>query len=72
MEESFEAGPHWRIVLQPKPEGVYIFVWDTKSSSFPEWDYLENTLEIAKECCLEDYGTPASSWRPFHGEGPMK
>lgn len=52
----------FKIELQPDPSGVKVLVWETDSSTFPERDYLDDTLAEAKARCLEDYAVPADSW----------
>ncbi len=55
-----------RIVLEEDAAaGVYILVYETPASVAPERDYLQDTLEIAQEMCLEDFSVPLSSWRPL-------
>jgi len=62
--ESFDnTAGLFRLVLEPQAEGVYIFVFETEASTFPERDYLENTLIDAFELCDEDFGVPRGSWR---------
>ena len=56
------AGLH-RIVLEAQGEGVYVFVYETADSAFPERDYLVETMDDAVSMCAEDYGVPAISWR---------
>ena len=68
MFESFNAGSNYRLVLQPEAEGTYVFIFKRADSRFPERDELQDTVEIAKECCLADFGTPLDSWRAFAGE----
>lgn len=51
------------IELVPKSEGVYIFIYKSKDSSFPEEDYLADDMEIAIAICEEDYDVPKNCWR---------
>ncbi len=37
----------------------YVIAWDEGYG----YDDLQDTLEIAKECALEDFGVPLDSWR---------
>ena len=62
--ESFEndAGLY-RLVLQPEGEGVYVFVFETEASAFPERDYLLDTLQDAVAWCAEQYGAAEIAWR---------
>ncbi len=43
--------------------GAYIYVWMSAESTFPEKDHLQDTLDIAKKQCAEDYGIPITAWR---------
>ncbi len=52
---------HLRIEVEDV--GAYLFVWETPQSASPEKDYLQDTLEIAKEQAEEDYRVPVSAWR---------
>ena len=62
--ESDENGVGlYRIVLEPRGEGVYAFIYETADSAFPERDYLLDTMEGAVAMCVEEYGVPAISWR---------
>ncbi len=61
--ESFENDADlFRLVLEPKGEGVYVFVFETESSAFPERDHLLDTLQDAVAFCAEEYGAPEISW----------
>ena len=51
-----------RLVLEQHPEGVYIFVFETPNSKYPERDYLQDDLNMAMEVCAEDYGVGKTSW----------
>jgi hypothetical protein len=53
----------YRIILENRTEGAYIFIYDSPQSKFPEWDYLDKDMQSAKEFCFEDYGTPLDSWQ---------
>lgn len=56
------AGPH-RVILQESKVGFYILVFDSMDSQAPEKDYLQDTLYIAMEVCMEDYGINRDSWQ---------
>jgi len=56
------SGCH-KVVLEVKPEGVYVFVFETSESQYPERDYLDDCLNDAKARCLEEYGIPVEAWR---------
>ena len=71
MLESFDAGPHWRIVLEPQPEGVYVLVYEREDSKLMKYDYLQDDFAMAKVFCREEYGTNESSWHEYHGPKVM-
>jgi len=48
-----------KIILEEDGDvGVYIYVWFTAQSKFPERDHLQDTWDMAFEQCEEDYGVP--------------
>jgi hypothetical protein len=57
------AGFH-RIVLQADGAHVYAFAFERAGSPFPEWDYLLDSWEEAREFCRERWGVPPDSWQP--------
>lgn len=61
VSHSNGAG-HFRIELEQKLEGVYVFVFERPDSKFPERDYLDDSWEAARARCLEDYQAPLNSW----------
>jgi len=68
MEEAVGVGKFARYVIEPSPEGFYCFVFETKDSEIPERDYLQDSKQIVKEMCEEDFGVGLDNWRPFKGE----
>ena len=56
------AGPH-RVIIQESSEGFYILVFERKGSQAPEKDYLQDTMDLAMEVCMEDYGISRDSWQ---------
>ncbi|MEO0440301.1 MAG: hypothetical protein AAF067_05435 [Pseudomonadota bacterium] len=68
MEEAIGVGRFHRYVIEPQPEGVYLFIFEKAGSSFPEKDFLEDSKEVVKEICKEDYGVSIESWGPYHGD----
>ncbi len=60
----------WRLVIQPRPEGAYLFVFETESSPSPERDYLQDTVEEAFARAEEDSGAARRAWTPW--EGPSR
>jgi hypothetical protein len=71
MFESFDAGPYWRIVLEPEPEGVYVLVYETERSEVPDRDTLQDDFAMAKLACREDFGTTDESWHDYFGPKVM-
>src|SRR6476659_2675600 len=57
---AYEAYPKsstaFRVVLESYPEGVYVFVFQSEASAFTETDMLQDTLEMAKLACEQDFG----------------
>jgi hypothetical protein len=52
-----------RVVLEEDPGlGIYCFAFERADSKFPEWDYLEDTWEIAKSESNRRWGVPLESW----------
>ncbi len=74
MLESFDAGPNWRIVLEPQPEGVYVLVYEREDSASdsPDRDYLQNDFAMGKFFCREEYGTAEDSWHEYSGPKIME
>jgi len=56
-------GSAFRVVLEPRMEGVYVFVYLTRESSAPEVDMLQDDLDMARLACKEDFGLVAEDWR---------
>ncbi|MFO1242907.1 MAG: hypothetical protein U1E36_06875 [Rickettsiales bacterium] len=40
--------------------GYYLYVWEGEKNTF---DYLQDTLDIAKRQALEDFGVPLNVWK---------
>ncbi len=53
-----------KAILDPQSVGVYLFIYETTESEFPERDYLQDDLEMAREMALEDFQIPLTAWRP--------
>ena len=50
-------------IVEDKPEvGFYIWRYDLAKGRSTH-DYLQNDLDIAKECALEEFGIPPEAWR---------
>ena len=43
-------------------EGFYVCRFDRSSHS--THDYLQDTLPLAKQCALEEWGVPQDGWKP--------
>ncbi len=53
----------YKVVLQERPEGIYIFVFDRPESRVSLRDHLQDNWEIAKRCASEDHGVTEDMWR---------
>lgn len=53
------------IKFEIEPEGVYVFISKDPSSPFPEFDYLQDSLEMAIDFCVDDVGIPEDHVRRF-------
>lgn len=61
---SSPTGAH-KVRLEPTDVGVYVFVWLHEASKTPEYDHLQDTLDMAKLSCAEDYGIPVENWTAY-------
>ena len=52
----------YRVVLEERAEGTYVFAFKTNSSQFPEEDLLQDNLEMAMRACEQDYGINKAQW----------
>ena len=52
-----------KVVLEPAPEGTYIFIYQTAVSKFAEKDYLQDDLEDAKKFCEQELGLHTTNWQ---------
>jgi hypothetical protein len=50
------------VVLEEYPEGIYVFVFERPDSPHPYRDYLQDTWDMAKGFCEDEYGIPESGW----------
>lgn len=57
------SGEFYRFLLRECPEGVYVLVYKSEYSRFPEMDYLQGDLNAAKSFCEDDLGCGALNWR---------
>jgi len=53
----------FKVVLEPAPEGAYIFIYETAESKFAEKDYLQDDIADAKRFCEQELGLPKSGWK---------
>jgi len=61
--ETFPDHPDaFRVVLEQSSDGVYVFVYESSASQFPERDDLQDDLEMAMKACQEDYGVAKKDW----------
>jgi hypothetical protein len=51
-----------RIVLQQRREGTYVLVFEKPTSEGPEWDYLQDDLDMAKRMGRLKYGVQETEW----------
>ena len=48
-------------IIEDLPKvGFYLYVYDSNGKN--TYDYLQDTLQMAKECALEEFGVPIDSW----------
>ena len=69
MQEARGVGRFARYLIEPQPEGAYLFVWETGESEAPEQDHLLDSVQDAKEVAFEDFGVPLASWCTWEGKG---
>ena len=58
-----------RIVLEQYQEGVYVYVFKTPQSKWPEEDHLQDDFDMAKLACKDDYGISESDWHAIPDTG---
>jgi hypothetical protein len=63
LQSFVNSKGYHRFVLFEEEEGVYIFVYESGDAPGPIRDHLQDTWEIAKAQCLNEYGVPMESWR---------
>jgi hypothetical protein len=51
------------VLLEERPEGTYVNVFDDKSSKGPFKDILQDDLEMAMRACEQDYGITRDQWQ---------
>ena len=50
-----------RAELVRREEGIYVFIWKSDSEAVSDFDYLQDNVEIAKECA-SDFGFDPNKW----------
>ena len=53
------GGRRFRIEFGGEGIGYYLYVYDGERCTH---DYLQDTLDFARECALELFGVPTESW----------
>jgi hypothetical protein len=62
--EAYSQSPNaFRVVLESYPEGVYVFVFHSEASRFPETDTLQDNLQMAELVCEQDFGIKPNEWK---------
>jgi hypothetical protein len=70
---AFEAivnrgGVH-KVVLQERPEGVYVYAFPGPENRRLLSDHLQDDLAMAKSCSADLYGTTEDMWREVPDTG---
>ena len=65
-----KSGSPYRVLLKENPEGVYVFVFDSRESQYPEKDWLQDDWEMAKRACFQDFGIQDHEWIPTTSSNP--
>ncbi|ODA33653.1 hypothetical protein [Planctopirus hydrillae] len=58
----------YRILLEERPEGVYVNVFENEASSGPYKDWLQDNLEMAMRACEQDFRVARDQWREVPDE----
>ncbi len=58
----------YRILLEPRAEGMYVNVFDSPNSPGPSRDMLQDDLAMAKRACEQEYGVDPTAWREVPDE----
>ena len=59
-----------RVVLEERPEGVYVLVFKS-GEEWPCQDHLQDNWAMAKQHALEDFGVTDKMWREIADTGIM-
>ena len=55
-----------RVMLYECKDWVYLFLYNTENDSACFADYLNDTIDVVKDICLEDYGVQKGDWRTIN------
>lgn len=58
----------YRILLEQRPEGTYVNVFEKVTSSSPYKDWLQDDLEMAIRSCEQDFGVTRDQWEEVSDE----
>ena len=53
----------YKVVLQERPEGIYVFAFPGVENSLSLRDDLQDDWAMAKRCSARRYGTTEDMWR---------
>lgn len=60
-----------RVILQKRPEGVYILVFDQEGSNVSVRDDLQDDWHMAKQVCRDDFEITEEMWEEIGDTGFM-
>lgn len=58
-----EMAGFFKVILEPAPEGTYIFVYKSAQSDCANEDYLQDNIEDAKRFCEQELGLRKDGWK---------
>jgi hypothetical protein len=58
----------YRILLEKRPEGTYVNVFENETSPGPYKDWLQDDLEMAMRSCEQDFGVTREQWQEVPDE----
>ena len=53
----------YRVLLEERAEGTYVYVFDEAAARGPCEDYLQDDLEMAMRACQQDFGIHREQWQ---------
>ena len=59
----------YRVVIQQRNEGAYMYIYEREDSAYPEWDYLQDDVDMAMYACNKDYGVTRDQWKEIPDTG---